>query len=83
MNNECLTTQDSSRFINRELSWLSFNDRVLTNATRSKYSAISDKCKFLAISDDIISEFISVWYSVIHDNGDKENRKSILAGIQK
>ena len=83
MNNECLTTQDSSRFINRELSWLSFNDRVLTNATRSKYSAISDKCKFLAISDDIISEFISVRYSVIHDSGDKENRKSILAGIQK
>ena len=47
------------RFLNRELSWLAFNARVVAEATRED-TPVLERIRFLAIAANNLAEFISV-----------------------
>ena len=55
-----------SRFINRELSWLDFNDRVLSLATGAQLPLL-ERVKFLAVSSSNLDEFYQVRVAALHD----------------
>jgi len=67
------------RYINRELSWLDFNDRVLSLAL-SPQLPLLERVKFLAISASNLDEFYQVRVAALHDQIAAEVSKLSLDG---
>lgn len=57
---------DPSRFINRELSWLEFNQRVQSLVSDSRRPLL-ERVKFLAICSSNLDEFFQVRVADLHD----------------
>lgn len=71
------------KYINRELSWLSFNDRVLQEAADPTVPLL-DRLKFLGIYSSNLDEFFSVRVGTLrrmHDAGFRA--KTLLGGTPK
>ena len=58
--------KDRSLYINRELSWLEFNDRVLQLAEDASLP-LMERVKFLAIWSSNLDEFFMIRVSGVHD----------------
>src|SRR5947209_12863883 len=60
---------DHSLYINRELSWLEFNDRVLQLACDASLP-LMERVKFLAIFVTNLDEFFMIRIAGVHDQVD-------------
>jgi polyphosphate kinase len=59
-------TTGRNRYINRELSWLDFNARVLALA-EDQETPLLERAKFLAIFSSNLDEFFQVRVAALHD----------------
>jgi polyphosphate kinase len=71
---------EPSQFINRELSWLEFNQRVLDEA-RSESLPLLERLKFLAITASNLDEFFMVRVGGLQIVSDQGSNKTDPSGM--
>ena len=67
-------------YLNRELSWLEFNDRVLDEA-RDKTNPLLERIKFLAITSSNLDEFFMIRVASLKDQVKAGYTKIDISGI--
>jgi polyphosphate kinase len=71
---------DGNYYINRELSWLEFNKRVLHQALR-KQIPLLERLKFLGITASNLDEFIMVRFSTVLNKLIREKNEPEISGL--
>ncbi len=71
---------DEKYYVNRELSWLQFNQRIL-NEARDKSLPVLERIKFLAITASNLDEFFMVRVASLKDMVNADYTKKDLAGL--
>ncbi|MDQ6729313.1 MAG: RNA degradosome polyphosphate kinase, partial [Actinomycetota bacterium] len=66
---DSVALDDSSLYLNRELSWLEFNDRVLQLAEDESLPLL-ERLRFLALQRDQLDEFFMIRVAGVHDQLD-------------
>ncbi len=74
------TAESASRFINRELSWLEFNQRVLDEAWDARVPLL-ERLKFLAITGSNLDEFFMVRVGGLQTLAEQGHQKTDPAGL--
>ena len=69
-----------NRYINRELSWIQFNQRVLLTGMEKDYKVL-DKIKFCSIFSNNLDEFFMVRVASLKAQADAEIQKKSLDGL--
>ncbi len=69
VNGSSVDLRDTSLYINRELSWLEFNDRVLQIA-EDETLPVLERTKFLAIFVDNLDDYFMIRVAGVHDQVD-------------
>ena len=67
-------------FVNRELSWIKFDDRVLSEA-RDKSLPLFERLKFLSITSSNLDEFYMVRVASLKDQVHAGYKKQTIAGM--
>ncbi|HVY31340.1 MAG TPA: polyphosphate kinase 1 [Polyangiaceae bacterium] len=72
---------EPSLYVNRELSWLAFNDRVLDQARDARWPLL-ERVKFLAIHGSNLDEFFMIRVSGLHEQLDASPHSKQADGIE-
>lgn len=70
----------NQKYVNRELSWLEFNKRVLYQCTRKSIPLI-ERFKFLAITDSNLNEFIMVRLASVVNRMMRNKKENDISGM--
>ncbi len=73
--------RDTQFYYNRELSWLKFNSRVLSEARDKQIVPLMERLKFLAITQSNLDEFFMVRIASLKDQYHAGYRKTEIAGM--
>ena len=72
---------DSKNYVNRELSWLEFDFRIL-NEARDKSIPLFERLKFLSITASNLDEFFMVLVASFKDMVNAKYKKTDIAGLR-
>ena len=72
---------DPSLYVNRELSWVDFDDRVLEEA-RDKNNPLLERARFIGITQSNLDEFFMVRVASLRKMEDVNYTKPDVSGMQ-